>query len=65
MEATARHDPALEHGKVEMDAIRREFYSRLTYGPRFVRHYRHRRQAGYSVGRAVRSARRRMRQPGP
>jgi hypothetical protein len=48
-----------------MDPIWRGFYSRLTYGPRFVRHYRHRRQAGYSVGRAVRSTRRRMRQLPP
>jgi hypothetical protein len=33
----------------------------LTYPQRFVRHYRHRRQAGYSVGHAICSTRARMR----
>jgi hypothetical protein len=36
---------------------------RLTYVPRFFRHYRHRRKGGYSVGHALRSARARMREP--
>jgi hypothetical protein len=38
---------------------------RLAYGPRFLRHYRNRRQIGCSPGVAFRSARERMRQPRP
>jgi hypothetical protein len=40
--------------------IRRGVSRRLAYGPRFRRHYRHRRQAGYPVALALRSARGRM-----
>ena len=35
----------------------------VTYVPRFFRHYRHRRQGGYSVGRAFQSTRKRMLDP--
>ncbi|HEY3726359.1 MAG TPA: hypothetical protein VGL51_04235 [Solirubrobacteraceae bacterium] len=35
----------------------------LTYVPRFVRHYRHRRKAGYSLSHALRSTRDRMLKP--
>ena len=35
----------------------------LTYVPRFLRHYRHRRQGGHSIAHALASTRRRMRGP--
>ena len=35
----------------------------LTYVPRFFRHYRHRRQGGYSLEHALSSTRARMREP--
>ena len=38
---------------------------RLTYGPRFLRHYRNRRQIGSTPTHAFRSARERMRKPDP
>jgi hypothetical protein len=45
-----------------MAGIRRDLSRRLAYGPRFRRHYRHRRQAGYTIALALRSTRRRMRE---
>jgi hypothetical protein len=37
----------------------------LTYLPRFVRHYRHRRKGGYAIGHALQSTRKRMLDPTP
>jgi hypothetical protein len=41
----------------------RSVWRGLTYGPRFVRHYRRRRKAGYSLSHAWRSTRHRMLEP--
>jgi hypothetical protein len=48
-----------------MGGIRRDLSRRLAYGPRFRRHYRHRRQAGYSIALAFRSTRVRMQEYNP
>ena len=39
------------------------FSNWVSYVKRFLRHYRHRRQAGYSVAHAVESTRTRMQEP--
>jgi hypothetical protein len=43
----------------------RPVWRRLTYGPRFVRHYWHRIRGGYTLGHALDSTRQRMRSPSP
>jgi len=48
-----------------MATLRRSVWRRLAYGPRFLRHYRNRRQIGSSPAHAFRSARERMRKPDP
>lgn len=45
---------------VQMSRIPAAVWRGLAYGPRFVRHYRHRRQVGYPAQQALRSARLRM-----
>ena len=40
-------------------------WRRLTYGPRFVRHYWHRIRGGYTLGHAFDSTLLRMRDPHP
>ena len=48
-----------------MAKFRRAVERRLAHAPRFLRHYRNRRQIGCTPGVAFRSARERMRQPHP
>ena len=48
-----------------MAKLRRAVERRLAYAPRFLRHYRNRRQLGCTPAVAFRSARERMRQPPP
>ena len=48
-----------------MAKLRRAVERRLAYAPRFLRHYRNRRQFGCAPAVAFRSARERMRQPPP
>ena len=45
-----------------MAKFRQAVWWRLAYGPRFLRHYWHRRQSGYSIAHAFGSSRRRMRE---
>ena len=44
-----------------MSGLRQGIGRRLTYTPRFIHHFKQRRQLGQSVGQAFRSARERMR----
>jgi hypothetical protein len=46
-----------------MARLRRSVSQRLSYGPRFLGHYRNRRQIGSAPRQAFRSARERMRKP--
>jgi len=50
-------------GSGVLDGLRQEPERRLSYGPRFARHFRNRRAAGHSLIHAFRSTRRRMRDP--